>query len=173
MILKTKHLIIREFSINDVKELSVLLGNKEVMHFSLSGPLTFEQTRDCLQKKILEHYADFGFGLWALIDNATKKLIGCAGLMVQSVDGEDFVELGYRLDPKYWGKGLASEAVAAISQYAFNSLELNQLISIIDPSNIRSLGVVTRLGMHHWKNTVFHNIPVQIYMLNKQHFQEK
>ena len=128
MILKTKHLIIREFSINDIKELSVLLSNKEVMHFSLSGPLTFEQTKDCLQKKILGHYADFSFGLWALIDSVTKKLIGCAGLMVQSVDGEDFVELGYRLDPKYWGKGLASEAVAAISQYAFNSLTCKCLI---------------------------------------------
>ncbi len=85
--------------------------------------------------------------------------------MSQSIDGEDLIELGYRLDPKYWGKGLASEAALAISQYAFERLRLDQIISIIDPKNTRSVGVASRIGMHYWKDSIFHNIPVQIYML--------
>ncbi len=87
--------------------------------------------------------------------------------MMQSIDGEDLVELGYRLDPSYWGKGLASEASFAISQYAFDQLHLDQIISIIDPKNTRSVGVATRLGMHYWKDALFHNIPVQIYVLKR------
>ncbi len=167
MFLQTKHLIIRELTTNDLDELSLLLGNKEVMHFSLAGPLSCEQAKDYLEKRILGHYAQFGFGLWAVIHSEDQKLIGCAGLMMQSIDGEDLVELGYRLDPRYWGKGFASEAAFAISQYAFDQLHLDQIISIIDPKNRRSVGVATRLGMHYWKDALFHNIPVQIYVLKK------
>jgi RimJ/RimL family protein N-acetyltransferase/aminoglycoside phosphotransferase (APT) family kinase protein len=167
MFLQTKRLIIRELTLNDLDELSLLLGNQEVMHFSLTGPLSREQTKDYLEKRILSHYAQFGFGLWAVVHSKDQRLIGYAGLMMQSIDGEDLVELGYRLDPCYWGKGLASEAVAVISQYAFDQRHLDQIVSIIDPNNKRSIGVATRLGMHHWKDALFHNIPVQIYLLKK------
>ena len=92
---------------------------------------------------------------------------GYAGLMSQSIDGEDLIELGYRLDPKYWGRGLASEAALAISQYAFDRLQFDQIISIIDPKNIRSVGVASRIGMHYWKDSLFHNISVQIYALKR------
>ena len=167
MFLQTKHLIIREFTIDDLDGLSSLLGNKEVMHFSLAGPLSREQAKDYLEKRILGHYAQFGFGLWAVVHSEEQRLIGYAGLMSQSIDGEDLIELGYRLDPKYWGRGLASEAALAISQYAFDRLQFDQIISIIDPKNIRSVGVASRIGMHYWKDSLFHNISVQIYALKR------
>lgn len=167
MLLQTKRLIIREFSIDDLDGLSALLGNKEVMHFSLAGPLSREQAKDYLEKRILGYYAQFGFGLWAVVLSEEQRLIGYAGLMSQSIDGEELIELGYRLDPRYWGKGLASEAALAISQYAFDRLQLDQIISIIDPKNTRSVGVASRIGMHYWKDSLFHNIPVQIYVFKR------
>jgi len=163
ILLKTKHLIIREFTLDDVENLSLLLSNKEVMRFSVAGPLSLEQTKEFLQKRILDHYSQFGFGLWALIHVENQCFIGCAGLLFQSIDGENVIELGYRLDPNYWGKGLATEAALAISHYAFDQLHMDQLISIIDPNNQRSLSVASRLKMHYWKQTVFHGTPVQIY----------
>lgn len=162
MILQTKNLIIREFTHEDLESFASLLGNKQVMEFSIAGPLSREQTRVYLEK-VLAHYAQHGFGLWAVVYQ--EKLIGYAGLMRQSIDGEELVELGYRLDPSCWGKGLASEAALAISHYAFEVLLLDRLISIIDPKNNRSIAVATRLGMHHWKDAKFHGIPVQIYCL--------
>lgn len=165
MLLQTKRLIIRKFTEEDLDALSVLLGNAEVMRFSLAGPCTREQTKWYLEKRILNHYAEFGFGLWALMFE--ERLIGFAGLIMQSIDGEDLVELAYRLDPQYWGKGLASEAAEAIAEYAFNQLHLDQVISIIDPNNVRSVNVATRLGMVHWKDTLFHNKPTRIYALNR------
>jgi [ribosomal protein S5]-alanine N-acetyltransferase len=168
MFLQTKHLIIREFTMDDLDGLSSLLGDKEVMHFSLAGPLSREQAKDYLEKRIFAHYAQFGFGLWAVIHSEEQRLIGYAGLMSQSIDGEDLIELGYRFDPKHWGKGLATEAGHAISQYAFDRLQLDQIISIIDPKNIRSVGVAVRIGMHHWKDMLFHNQPVQIYVLKRE-----
>ena len=172
MLLKTKNLIIRQFTMDDLDELFSLLRKKEVMQFSLAGPhISLEQTKDYLDKRILSHYTQFGFGLWAVVHSESRRLIGCAGLMMQSIDGEDLVELGYRLDPEYWGKGFASEASLAISHYAFDHLHLDQIISIIDPENTRSVGVATRIGMCYWKDTLFHGAPVQIYVLKKENIK--
>lgn len=167
MHLQTKHLIIREFTPDDLDFLSSLLGDEKVMEFSVAGPISREQTKEFLEKRVLAHYARFGFGLYALVHTETNRLIGYAGLSVQSIDGEELVELGYRLDSNYWGKGLASEAAKALSQYAFDKIGLDQLISIIDPKNVRSIAVATRLGMHYWKDSVFHGHPVRIYSLKK------
>lgn len=167
MFLTTKRLIIRDFSTQDLEPLSSILGNEEVMRFSVAGPLSLEQTRDYLQHRIMGHYAKHGFGLWALMDKEEKRLVSLAGLMMQEVDGEELVELGYRLDPAYWGKGLAIEAGASIAEYGFNELGIEKIISIIDPENKRSLNVAARIGMHYWKDATFHGIAVQIYALNK------
>ncbi|MBI5273725.1 MAG: GNAT family N-acetyltransferase [Chlamydiales bacterium] len=165
MILETKHLILRKFKEDDLDVLASILANKEVMHFSISGPLSRDQTREHLQKRILDHYEKYGFGLFAVVDKRDHQLIGFVGLITQNIDGEEKIELGYRLDPAYWGKGYATEAAMAVSDYAFNQLHIPQLISIIDPKNIRSLKVAERLGMYLWKKSVFHGIPVHIYAL--------
>ena len=52
---------------------------------------------------------------------------------MQTIDGANLVELAYRFDPSYWGKGLAVEAAAAIVEYGFRELHLDQVIAIIDP----------------------------------------
>lgn len=161
MLLKTERLIIREFNREDLKALASFLGNAQVMEFSIDGPLSLEKTNEMLEKRILAHYAEYGFGLWALIYGGA--VIGFAGLIMQMIDGEQLVELGYRLDPGYWGKGLASEAAAAIAKYAFEELKLKEIISIIDASNTRSIAVAKRLGMHYWKDAAFHGKPTQIY----------
>ena len=140
MFFRSKRLIIRKFSIADLDALSALFANKEVMHFSLHGRLSTLKSSDSL---------------------------GYAGLMSQSIDGEDLIELGDRLDPKYWGKGLASEAANMISRYAFDRFHLDQIIAIIDPKNTRSVGAAFRIGMRYWKDSFFHNIPVQIYVCKR------
>lgn len=165
MRLETERLIIREFTLDDLDAFAFLMADPEVMRFSLSGPMNKEQAREYLQKRILDHYAMFGYGLYAVVQKAGKSLIGLAGLISQIIDKESKVELGYRLHPQYWGRGLATEACLAICQYAFTQLSINELISIIDPKNIRSLEVAKRIGMKYLKDTSFHQFPVQIYMI--------
>ncbi|MBM3184309.1 MAG: GNAT family N-acetyltransferase, partial [Chlamydiae bacterium] len=86
---------------------------------------------------------------------------------MQTIDGTNLVELAYRFDPSYWGKGLAVEAAAAIVEYGFRELHLDQVIAIIDPQNKQSVRVAAKIGMHYWKDSVFHEIPVRIYRLSK------
>lgn len=164
MILKTDRLIIREFTAEDLNALASLLGNEQVMEFSIVGPLSWQQTKEYLEQRILTHYAKHGFGLWAVVYGG--QVIGYAGLITQQIDGEKLIELGYRLLPEYWGKGLASEAAGAIAQYAFDQLNLEQIISVVEEKNVRSVSVAKRLGMHHWKDADFHGKMAQIYCLH-------
>ena len=86
---------------------------------------------------------------------------------MQTIDGQEEVEVAYRLHPHYWGKGFATEAVVAICKYAFDTLEVERLISIIDPNNHRSRKVAERIGMLLWKETVYHGFPSHIFALMK------
>lgn len=166
MRLETERLILREFTIDDLDAFAALMADPKVMRFSLNGPMkNMAQVKEYFQKRILNHYAQYGYGLYAIFYKKDNCFIGSIGLMTQNIDDEDKVELGYRLHPQYWGKGLATEACLAICNYAFTQLGLDELISIIDPKNIRSLGVAKRVGMKYLKDASFHNIPVQIYRI--------
>jgi RimJ/RimL family protein N-acetyltransferase len=174
MLLKTKHLIVRKFTEADLDDLAILLGDPEVMRFSLSGPiLEREKVQQYLQKWVLNQYEKHGFGPFAVIHQQDQKFMGYMGLLMQLIDGEELVELGYRLLPQYWGKGYATEAGLAVSRYAFDELKLDRLISIIDPNNTRSIQVAKRVGMHFWKEAVLYKIPVHIYSLKKGNHENK
>ncbi len=56
------------------------------------------------------------------------------------------VDLGYRLLPKYWGLGLATEASRACIDYGFHTLRLPRILGLVDPENVRSVRVLQKLG---------------------------
>jgi len=163
MILQTERLILRKFTKDDLPELAPLLADPEVMRFSLKGPLSYKEAGEYLESRILSNYDKYGFSFWAVISKEDGRLIGLMGLIMQTIDGEDLVELAYRLEPKHWGKGLATEAVTAIRDYAFDKLQLKRLISIIDPKNVRSIAVAKHIGMQFWKEAVFHGLHIGVY----------
>jgi ribosomal-protein-alanine N-acetyltransferase len=167
--LDTQRLEIREFRPDDFDDFALLVADPEVMRFSLKGPLGREEAVGYFQNRIMGHYQKHGFGLWALILKEEKKLIGFAGLITQEIEGKEKIELAYRLLPTYWGRGLASEAATAISEYAFGTLHLKDLISIIDTGNHRSLLLAKRLGMDSLKKTDFHGHDVYIYARSNPH----
>lgn len=167
MKIETKRLILRKFSLDDLDAFAALMAEPEVMRFSLNGPLSKKQAQEYLQKRILDHYNQYGYGFYAVIHKQDNCLIGCVGLLHQKIDDESKTELAFRLYPQYWGQGLATEAATAVYRFAYEELRIPELISIIDPLNTRSLSLAKRIGMHFWKETVFHSIPVQIYKLTQ------
>jgi len=165
MRLETERLILREFNESDLEALACQLADVEVMRFSIGGPITERSLQEEYLKDLLAYYLKHGFGIYAVIHKKDQTLIGGIGLLLQRIDKKEKVELTYRLTPEYWGNGLATEAVQAVCQYAFNELDIKELISIIDKKNSKSIAVSKRLGMHLWKNDIFHGIAVDIYSL--------
>lgn len=165
--INTERLILRKFEESDLHSFSLLAADPEVMRFSLKGPLSPEKAKEYFERRVLSHYQTHGFGLLAVFLKDTQDFIGFVGLIVQNIDETEEIELAYRLLPKYWNQGFATEAATAVCEYAFQTMAVERLISLIDPKNHKSLQVANRVGMHFWKHSVFHGFSVQVYCLSK------
>ena len=114
-------------------------------------------------KKVFHRYENNLGGLNALISKETGELIGMCGLLIQTVDGMEELEIGYSMLPAQWGKGYASEAAIRCREYAVANNLSDSIISIIHIDNIGSRKVAQRNGMSLDKKTDFKGIPVDIY----------
>ena len=77
----------------------------------------------------------------------TGRLIGNVGLRRPS-DNDQVCEIGYELNPDYWGQGYATEAARAMVNYGFRELGLQRITSWCIADNSASARVLARLGLH-------------------------
>ena len=76
-------------------------------------------------------------------------------------------ELGYDLRSDYWNQGLATEAAAAVRDYAFNELQLPRLISLIRVGNMASKRVAEKTGMSLTEEVYLHGIHYWRYEIQR------
>jgi RimJ/RimL family protein N-acetyltransferase len=95
------------------------------------------------------HWEQYGFGLWAATVAASDEIIGFVGLShpLWFPELADQTEVGWRLHPRAWGNGYATEGGRAALQSARAQLRLDRVIAVIDPDNAPSIAVADRLGM--------------------------
>lgn len=110
-------------------------------------------------------------GMNALIEKATGRLVGHCGLLVQNVDNENELEIGYSLLPAFWNKGYASEAAVKCKDVAFEHDYSPSLISIISLANAPSIRVALKNGMTVDKQTVYYDNDVNIFRIRKEQWR--
>lgn len=106
-------------------------------------------------------------GMNALIEKKSGKLIGHCGLLVQTVDGLQELEIAYSLLPEFWNKGYASEAAKLCRDVAFQNNFSESLISIISVTNVPSETVARKNGMNIAKTTTYNGNRVNIFRITK------
>lgn len=163
--LETRRLTLRRFTMEDFDVLAELMSDAQFMRFS-RGVLTREQTAAFLER-ILDGYREDAPSQFGVIIRTENKLIGYCGFFRQTVDDVEEIEIGYRLDSKYWGRGLATEAARAVRDHAFNDLKLDHVISLIHPDNIASRRVAEKNGMIPEKETLFHGFPTIVFGIRR------
>ena len=89
-------------------------------------------------EKAFHRYDNQLGGMNVLEDKVTGQMIGQCGLLIQDVNGEEFLEVGYSILPEYWGKGYATEAAIKCKNFAFENNLRNELISVVHVDNIAS-----------------------------------
>lgn len=142
--LMTERLILRAFRPADVKDYMRVLADPEVMRFVGDGrPQSPTQAWSNLAL-VMGHWSLRGFGLWAVVSRSDGKLLGRCGLWYP--EGWPGVEIGWLLDRAHWGHGYATEAAQAVLDWTREQAVAPSLISLIHPSNTRSIAVARRLG---------------------------
>ncbi|MCA1660210.1 MAG: GNAT family N-acetyltransferase [Verrucomicrobiaceae bacterium] len=166
IVLQTPRLILRSFAYTDLDEMSALTANKDFMRFSL-GVFSREQTIAFLDK-VRARDRDGLPSQFAVLVRPEERLIGYCGFFVQIVDDVEELEIGYRLHPDYWGKGLATEAARAVRDYGSKELHLPRLISLIHPENLASRRVAEKNGVTPEKETVFRGFPATVFGIRRE-----
>ena len=116
-------------------------------------------------QKQLERYRDGRYGLLALVEKDSGKMVGQCGLLTQTVDGIQELEIGYHLLPQFQGKGYATEAAQHFKKFAFDHQLADSIVSIIHVDNVPSQKVAARNGMTPDKRTVYGGIEVVVYRI--------
>ena len=158
--IETEKLFLRRWLREDLEPYARLCADPEVMRFIGNGStLNREQSAEQVSR-FVRHWDERGFGLWVLEEKESGAFVGFAGLSYQEdwPEGEHKTEVGWRLDRAFWGRGLATEAAKASVTYGLETLELERLISIIQPGNVASRRVAEKAGLtlrgeSHWRNS--------------------
>ena len=141
----TARLAFREMTHKDQPPLERLLGDPAVM-WVYTAPFDSAAVRAWIDWN-LGLYQERGFGLWLLTLRETGEFVGECGLTIQNVEGTAEIEVGYQLLQEHWGRGLATEAAAACRDFARDVLGLDRLVALIDPRNVASQHVASRIGL--------------------------
>ena len=146
----TPRLILRAMVPNDAPCFFALNSDPAVMRFTGEPPIgSIDEAR-----RAIEQYPDFdparggvGFGRWACVLRESGAFIGFCGL--KSLDDLGVVDVGFRLLPQFWGRGLATEACAASLAYGFKTLGLTRIVALVLPNNAASIRVLEKCSMRH------------------------
>ena len=120
-------------------------------------------------EKINNRYENGNGGLNALIDKNTHEFVGQCGILIQTIDGKEELEIGYAIIPSHRGKGYASEAAIKCKAFAFENNFCKSLISVIVPENIDSIKVALKNGMILEKTSISNGDEVNIYRVKNKY----
>jgi RimJ/RimL family protein N-acetyltransferase len=131
------------------------------------------RTRDEVEegiKKFIRHWEERRFGMWAMEEKASGSFVGFVGLLYQEdwPEGEHKVEVGWRLDRRFWGRGLATEGALVSLRYDFEERGLERIISMTVPENIASWRVMEKIGLTYQGETRWRGTDVVWYTIDRR-----
>lgn len=170
MIFETERLTVRELVQEDFADLCEILQDAQTM-YAYEHAFSDEEAQQWLDRQ-RDRYKKDGFGLWALIRKDNGEFVGQAGLTMQQWEEIVVPEIGYLLKRKHWHKGYAIEAALGCKKYAFETLGLKKVYSIIRENNMPSRRVAEKNGMRPEAVMVKHyygmDMPHIVYSVEKK-----
>lgn len=167
--LTTSRLLLRPLTAGDLDHLVRLFADPAVMRFlSPTGALRCRAETEDAHRKLLEHWQQHGYGVWSVSEGASGAFVGRCGL--RYLPELQAVEILWTLFPEFWGQGYATEAARACLRYAFETLQLERVISFTWTINERSRRVMEKLGMRFEKTAPYAGLPHVWYAVARDEF---
>lgn len=153
-VLETKRLLLRGHQTSDFPESASMWADPKVVAHISGVPSSYEQSWSRLLR-YTGHWHHLGFGYWAVISKEDGSFLGEVGFADYHRDTEPSLkgkpEAGWALNVRSQGKGVATEAVAAMLVWADANLKQTHTSSMFDPSHVASINVAKKVG---YKNKV-------------------
>jgi ribosomal-protein-alanine N-acetyltransferase len=146
-LLSTPRLVLREVALAEADWYLSHFSRPEIVHGTgFAAPADLDAAREELRRYFVDLRAA-GAGIrWGIVRREEPGLIGSIGLYKWVVEPRPQAELGYDLDPAWWGRGLMSEALSAVLAYAFGPMGLERVEALVMTRNERSARLLQRAG---------------------------
>lgn len=141
--IETGRLVLRRFREDDRETVARWNADLDFTRH-LAGVQTRAQSDEAFDRW-QRHWDERGFGLLAVTWKDTGELIGRAGPQFHRAWPHD-PEVGWALDPAWWGRGIATEAGRASVDWAFGALDFPRVVSITTEANVASRNVMEKIG---------------------------
>lgn len=164
--LETPRLILRPWSTNDTEHYLTLA--KDIGYVCFSSPGQYSADEKSVREKLAQRTDLFKtkkMGRFLIFSKETKELMGCCGLQPFTIEGQEEIELGYRLRLQYWEKGYATESAKAVIDDGFSRLKLDRIVAFAVPQNRASIKIIEKLGFKYLKNFNHVEVPHSLYEL--------
>ena len=145
---KTRQLILKSPTPDDLASLFAIYGDPATHAFNPFGPLTHLDQAKALLDGWLAHWAEKGYGQWAIsAREAPDEVIGFGGIDARPYLDVVRVNLGYRFAVQAWGKGYATELSQAALDVGLAELDIPEIYAVVRPQHHASIRVLEKVGM--------------------------
>lgn len=163
-VLETARLRLRRPEPRHFEAYAALCADPEVMRYiGESAPLSRRRAWHAYTS-MLGHWVLRGYGQFAVESRASGAFLGRVGLY--EPDPWPGTEIAWALAHEHWGGGFATEAAAAVRDWAFGALRLPRLVSVIIPENRASIRVAEKIGERFDRDDKIDGTPVRIYAID-------
>jgi RimJ/RimL family protein N-acetyltransferase len=128
----------------------------------LGGVRDEAQTAAYLAKN-LQHWDEYGFGLWILRERAGGEPVGRAVLRHLLVEDVEEIEVGYAFYEPFWGRGLATEVASACLELGRRTLDLPTIVGVTSPENRASQHVLEKVGLVYERDFTHEGAPASLF----------
>lgn len=155
IIIETERLFLRTWEEKDIEPFYAMNQDPKVIEYLL-GPMSLERAKE-FPRIMNAQQKEKKYSLWAVEIKESGEFIGFIGLNYTDWEAHftPAVEVGWRLDSKYWGNGYAPEGAKACLEYGFNKIGLEEIISFTVPENTNSRRVMEKIGLKREKKDDF------------------
>jgi ribosomal-protein-alanine N-acetyltransferase len=167
-IAETERIIIRPYTPGDIDDFHAIVSDPITMKF-YPAPFSREKSIAWIERSIAS-YANHGFGRWPVIERESGMMIGDCGIIHSTLDGREVIDIGYIFSHHVHGKGYATEAAAAVRDYAFGTLNIPVIHANMACDHHASSHVAEKIGMTRageFLNERNRNFPTFIYELRR------
>ena len=167
-VLQTERLILRSYQESDLNAYYEMMADPDITRYLVPGhPMSPREAWRSIAG-MAGHWGLRGHGQWALEEKESGEFVGRCGII--EPEGWPAKEIGWVLHPKAWGKGYATEAAEAALGYAFKTMRLEKIISLIQPGNDGSVAVAKRIGETLEERITIYDKEADVYSITAKEY---
>ena len=156
--LETARLLLPPWSDADTDVLARMAAEPRVVKYVGDGQCWSAEKAADVSRGVIEHWQAHGFGWRVAVEKKSGERVGLVALNfvgegTAGLDADEH-EIGWWLLPSAWGRGLASEGARAVCEECFTRVGAPSVVARLQPANVASAQVATRIGMQHELDTI-------------------